>query len=186
MVAVSASTFLMPTNADIVVGRIGRAHGLRGEVGVEVRTDVPEIRFAAGSAVFLEDGRSLTVESSRPHGRVLLVRFEGVGDRTAAETLRGQLLLVEAGAVDVPTEPDTFFDHQLVGLEVRDPQAKVLGSVSEVVHLPGQDLLAVQLAGDGEALVPFVSEIVTDVDLAGGVITVDAPEGLLDPQGPGA
>lgn len=173
----------MPTNADVVVGRIGRAHGLRGEVGVEVRTDVPEVRFAVGRTVFLADGDSLVVESSRPHGRVLLVTFEGVSDRTAAEALRGQLLFVEADDVVAMTEPDTYFDHQLIDLMVHDPHGLLLGKVSEVVHLPGQDLLAVTLEAGDEVLIPFVSEIVTNVDLAAGVLTVDAPEGLLDATG---
>lgn len=162
-----------------VIGRIGRPHGLRGEVTVQVRTDFPEQRFTAGVQLHGDGGRVLTVETVRPHGQALLVRFVGVADRCAAAELCGLLLTVDATALPDLDDPDEFYDHQLEGLAVVRSDGAVLGTVREVVHAPASDLLVVETER-GEALVPFVRAIVLEVDLAGGRVVLDPPDGLLD------
>ncbi|MGA8850369.1 MAG: ribosome maturation factor RimM [Aeromicrobium sp.] len=166
----------------VVVGRIARAHGLRGELGVQVRTDEPERRFAAGSSVVCGT-RTLTVTSARWHSGRLLVTFDGVDDRTAAEALHGVIIESEIDPADLPDEPDEFYDRQLVGLEVRrgGPDGPAVGIVTAVLHLPDQDTLAIDIDGR-EVLVPFVTELVPDIDVAGGFVTVADVPGLLDPQ----
>ncbi len=165
---------------DAVVGRIGRAHGIRGEVGVEVRTDAPAVRFAAGAVLRLPDGGrpALTVLSTRRHGDRLLVRFADIVDRTQAEALRGQELVADVGTDEPPTDPDEFYDAQLVGLTMRTTSGDVVGTITEVQHRPAQDLLVVRSA-DRVHLVPFVTALVPDVDLAGGTVTVEPVPGLL-------
>ena len=162
----------------IVVGRVGRAHGLRGDVGVEVRTDDPDIRFAPGSVLFTgESGDStVTVADSRWHSGRLLVAFEGVADRTAAEALRG-VLLYRAAHDRVPEE-QAWYDQDLIGCTV-DSDSGVVGTVADVVHLPAQDLLAVQLPDGSTRLVPLVAELVPLVDVAARRITVADRPGLL-------
>ena len=168
-----------------MVGRIVKAHGIRGELTVDVSTDSAELRFAPGSVVYViaRDGsvvRSLTVAAARPHTGRLLVTFEGVEGRDAAESLRGAVL--SANTVDLPPtgDPDEFYDHQLEGLAVRTVDGAPVGTVREVVHGAGGDLLVIDREGGGEALVPFVREIVPEVDVAGGRVVLDPPEGLLD------
>lgn len=165
----------------VVVGRIGRPHGIRGEVTVEPRTDEPDERFAPG-AVLLVDGpvRQLTVGRAHWHSGRLLIAFEGVDDRNAAEALRGLLLEAERDEDQTPDDPEEFYDSSLVGCAVVDPAGASIGTVREVVHLPAQDLLDVEMASGRRALVPFVAEIVTSVDIAGRRVVVDAPPGLLD------
>lgn len=176
----------------VVVGRIGRAHGLRGEVAVEVRTDSPDERFEPGSELATSaDGSSpLTVADARWHSGRLLVAFDGIDDRTAAEGLRGLLLHAQVNPADRPADPDEYYDRHLVGLRVVGLDGAELGTVTEVLHLPGHDLLAVARPhpGDGvepsdsEVLVPFVSEVVVDVDLTAGFVRVDPPGGLFDDE----
>lgn len=166
----------------LVVGRLGRAHGIRGEVTVEVRTDEPDERFAVG-AVLLCAGRvgvpaTVTVAGARWQNGRLVLRLDGVTDRTAAEALRGTLL--EADVEPVSGEDDEFHDQVLIGLEVRDGAGHVLGAIGEVLHLPGQDLLAVERSAAPELLVPFVTEIVPVVDVAGGFVVVELPGGLAE------
>ncbi|WP_119729289.1 ribosome maturation factor RimM [Thermomonospora amylolytica] len=165
----------------IVVGRIGRAHGVRGEVAVDVRTDDPDARFAPGSVLRTDPGHvgPLTVERARWHSGRLLLRFTGVDDRTAAEQLRGTWLVVDAAELPPPEDPDEFLDHQLVGLTAVTPDGGMVGTVAEVRHY-GQDLLVVRRENGGEALVPFVAALVPEVDVAGGRIVIDPPPGLLD------
>ena len=165
---------------DLVVGQVGRAHGIRGEVSVALRTDEPDSRFTAGARLRTDHGPQgwLTVASVRPHRDRLLVRFTEVPDRTAAERLRGALLMVDASAV-AQADPEEFHDHQLVGLAVQTTSGETVGTVAGVQHLPLQDLLVVA-AADGERLVPFVAALVPEVDLAAGTLTVDAVPGLLD------
>ncbi|REF35197.1 ribosome maturation factor RimM [Thermasporomyces composti] len=165
---------------EVVVGRVGRAHGVRGEVAVDVRTDTPELRFAPG-VVFSTEAGQLTVRSTRWHGSRLLVSFEGIHDRTAAERLRGVLLVADVPEDERLEDPDEFYDFQLVGLGVRTVDGEPVGEVTEVVHLPMQELLAVRRDDGSEVLVPFVSEIVPDVDLGSRTITIDPPPGLLSP-----
>ena len=173
---------------DVVVGRIGKPHGLRGDVTVDVRTDEPERRFAVGSVLRVEpprgsatDLRVLTVASARWHSSLLLVRFEEVPDRNAAEAARGILLHAEIPADASPDDPDEFYDHQLVGLTAHDVGGAVLGEVSALVHGGAQDLLVVRTPEGREALVPFVKALVPEVDLAGGRVVVADRPGLVTP-----
>jgi 16S rRNA processing protein RimM len=169
----------------LVVGRITRPHGVQGELAVEVRTDDPELRLAAGAVLATEPAAAgpLTVAATRWHSGRLLVRFADVHDRTTAESLRGTLLLVDSADLEDLPDPDSYRDHQLVGLTVVDPDGAAVGSVTDVLH-HGQDLLVV--AGSGsragtEILIPFVAAIVTEVDLEAGLVRVHPPAGLLDP-----
>ena len=163
----------------LVVGHIGKAHGLRGEVVVHVRTDEPEERFVPG-AVFVTASGKLTLESLRWHQGRVIAQFEGVHDRNLAETLRGTELQVDSASLLPPDDPDEFHDHQLVGLRVVGTDGTELGSVERIDHAPASDLLVMAKAGGGTALIPFVSQIVPTVDLAAGRVVVDLPEGLLD------
>jgi 16S rRNA processing protein RimM len=167
-----------------VVGRILRPHGLRGELSVEVRTDDPDQRYAAGSVLGTDPPRAgpLTVTSARWHSGRLLVSFAEVIDRADAESLRGVWLTVDATQVALPRGPDEFHDHQLTGLTVVTVAGDLVGTVSDVLHY-GQALLAVTPApGTGrqaEILVPFVAAIAVEVDLAAGKLVIDPPAGLL-------
>lgn len=166
----------MPELVDVVVGTIGRAHGLKGEVTVRVHTDYPKQRFAVGTRLRQgSDGAELEVVSCRPQGGVLLVGFRGVADRSRAETLRGIELWAAIEATQ--TAADEFHDAALVGLEVRSNGA-VVGRVHSVTHNPAQDLLVVRTEA-GERLVPFVTDLVPVVDLAAGYLEVIALPGLL-------
>lgn len=165
----------------VVVGRLSRAHGIRGEIAVTVRTDEPERRFAPGSSLVCGD-RTLTVRSSRHHSGRLLVAFEEVPDRTAAEQLTGTLLEAEIDPGEVPDDPEEFYDHQLVDLAVQTADGTIVGTVTAVLHLPEQDSLVVDLDGR-EVIVPFVEALVPDVDLAAGHVRLSDVPGLLDPEG---
>ncbi len=170
---------------ELVAGRIAKAHGITGELVVDVRTDDPDARFAVGNRLRLKDTRAGTVReavisSARPHGGRLLVRLEGITDRDSAEALRGQLFVLDSTELPPIDDPDEFYDHQLEGLAVRTVQGVDVGSVIEVLHTPGGELLSVRAESGGEVLVPFVSEIVTEVSLADGIVRIDPPEGLLD------
>jgi 16S rRNA processing protein RimM len=164
----------------VVIGRIGRAHGIRGELNVEIRTDEPDRRFAPGSTV-LCNGRPLTVESSRHHSGRLLVAFRGVPDRTAAEQLHGSIIEADIDETERPDDPEEFYDHQLVGLQARGPDDAVVGTVTSVVHLPHQDTLVIDADGR-EVLVPFVSALVPTVDVSEGHLRLADVPGLLDPD----
>ena len=166
----------------VVVGRIGRAHGLRGEVSVEVRTDEPEVRFADRAVLASDDagGRSLTVVSTRHHHGRLLVHFDGVEDRTAAEGLAGRSLWVEVDPASRPDDPDEFYIHSLVGLTATTADAVPVGVVVDVVPLPGQDLLVLKADDGREVLVPFVEQFVPTIDPGAGVLVVAPPPGLLE------
>ncbi|MFC7327860.1 ribosome maturation factor RimM [Marinactinospora rubrisoli] len=165
----------------LVVGRIGRAHGIRGDVAVDVRTDDPQDRFVPGARLFTDppERGPLTVRSVRVHAGRLLVRFEAVPDRTAAEELRGTVLLVDSADIAPSPDPDEFHDHELIGLRAVTADGAEVGEVTDVLH-HGQDLLAVRRTGGGEVLVPFVRELVPEVDTAAGRLVIDAPPGLLD------
>jgi 16S rRNA processing protein RimM len=174
-----------PTDT-VVVGRIGRPHGVRGEVTVEVRTDDPDLRFAPGTVLLTEPAARgpLTVAGRRWHRDVLLLSLEGPGgqavaSREAAEELRNTELHVPVADLPQLDDPDVFYDHQLVGLTARLTDGTSLGPVTAVRH-EGADLLVVRRDDGGDLLVPFVAAIVPTVDVAGGVVVVDPPEGLLD------
>ena len=165
----------------VVVGRIGRPHGIRGEVTVETRTDEPDERFAPG-AVLSVDGpvKELVVERTHWHSGRLLVTFQGAQDRNDAEALRGLLLHVERDAAETPDDPEEYYDSSLEGCEVTLADGTAVGTVAEVIHLPAQDLLSVRTPDERDVLVPFVSEIVPSVDIAARRIVIDPPPGLLD------
>jgi 16S rRNA processing protein RimM len=169
---------------DLVVGRVVRAHGVTGEVVVEIRTDDPDIRFAPGSSLRGRPSRGgpesrYVVESAREHSGRLLVRFDGVDNRNAADALRGILFLVDSEELPPIEDPDEYYDHQLEGLQVVTTTGATVGSVAEVLHTAAGELLSVRTE-EGEVLVPFVSAIVTSVSLADRTIEIDPPEGLLD------
>lgn len=166
----------------LVVGRIAKAHGVHGEVAVEVRTDEPDLRFAPGTALDTEppEAGPLTVRSVRWHAGRLLVRFDGAEDRTAAEALRGVLLVVDSATSPPPEDSEEFWDHDLVGLAAVRADGTPLGEVEDVLHPAGTDLLVVRRLDGSELLVPFVVAIVPEVDLAGRRLVVEPPEGLLE------
>jgi len=167
----------------VIVGRIGRPHGIRGELVIGVRTDEPDLRFAVGAVLGEHEDpdagqHTLTVASRRWHSGQLLVAFEGVTDRTAAGELTGRWLSVDSSQLPRTGDPDEFRDHELIGLSVRTPDGAAVGVVTDVLH-HGQDLLVIQRADD-ECLVPFVKPIVPEVDVDAGVLVIDPPPGLLE------
>ena len=154
----------------LVVGRIGRAHGVLGEVTIEIRTDLPDERFFIGAA--------LTIESARDHNGILLLKFKGVNDRTAVEKLRDTLLMADVDMADEAIVEGEYHVQQLVGCAVVDANGNSFGELADVLNLPGQDVLAINTAS-GEVLIPFVKEFVPTVDLDNRRIVVHPPEGLL-------
>lgn len=162
----------------VVVGRIGRAHGLRGEVFVEPRTDEPERRFAPG-AVLHSDLGDLTVAARRTHSGRMVVAFEELVGRDAAEAARGTELTCVIDPDEAPEDPEEFYDHQLVGLRVETPAGEHVGQLVRVQHGAAQDLLVIATP-QGEVLFPFVSALVPRVDVSGGRIVVDDRPGLLE------
>ncbi len=170
----------------LVVGRVGRPHGLRGELAVEVRTDDPDRRFAAGSVLATDPAERgpLTVAEARWQSGRLLVRFAGCDDRSAAQALRGTVLVIDSAELEPLAGPEEFYDHQLTGLRVETVGGEHVGTVADVLH-HGQDLLVVRGPGTrpgAEILIPFVAAIVPEVDLPGGRLVIDPPPGLLDPD----
>lgn len=178
----------MSEDIEVVIGRIGKPHGIRGEVTLDVRTDEPDRRFAPGTTIRAEapagaDRRpsTLTVTRARWHQGTLLVTFEELADRNAAETVRGTVLYATLGQDEKPEDPDEYYDHQLIGLAVVDVDGVHLGEVEAVVHGSAQDLLTVRTPDGRDTLVPFVSALVPEVDLeAGRVVVADRP-GLVTP-----
>ncbi len=173
------------------MGRIGRPHGVRGEVTVELRTDEPDERFRRGTRLRVEAPRvsapvpaELTVASTRWHQGRLLLGFDEIGDRNAAEALREVRLLVEVDPAARPEDPEEFYDHQLVGLEVHvsGSGGVRIGEVTEVLHSGAQDLLVVRRDDGRDVLVPFVAALVPDVDVTAGRLAVVDQPGLLDPE----
>jgi 16S rRNA processing protein RimM len=166
----------------LVVGRIARAHGIGGEVSVEVRTDAPDERFEIGGSLTTEPAQlgPLTISRTRWHAGRLLIAFEGVTDRTAADSLRGALLVVDSATSPATEDDDEYWDHDLAGLNAVFPDATVLGVIDDVLHPPGPDLLVVRRPDGSEVLVPFVREIVPVIDIVGRRVVVDPPEGLFD------
>ncbi len=169
----------MANSIEVVVGAIGRAHGIRGDVAIDVRTDEPELRFAAGAVLRAEgSGRRFTVAFSREHSGRLLVHFDELADRTVAEAARGIVLVVDVDPDQLPPEEDEFYDRQLVGLQAVAADGSVVGPIRSVLHLPLQDTLEIDTA-DGIRLVPFVTAVVPRVDLAAGVVHLADVPGLL-------
>ncbi|GAB2989139.1 ribosome maturation factor RimM [Amycolatopsis acidiphila] len=166
-----------------MVGRVAKAHGIHGELAVDVRTDSPEERFAEGVVLNARhrDGstRPLTIAAARAHSGRLLVSFEEIHSREDAEGARGLLLLADTADLPPTDDPDEFYDHELEGLRAELADGTVVGTVQEIVHSPGGELLALDREGR-TVLVPFVREIVPVVDVAAGRVVLDPPEGLLD------
>ena len=189
-------------HVELVIGRIGRPHGVRGDVTVEVRTDDPDDRFATGRVLATDPAAAgpLTIERARWHSGRMLVRFAGFDHRDAAEELRGVLLVIDSADLPPRGDPDEFYDHELVGLAVVTVDGVKVGTVTDVRHL-GQDLLVIDRSAgdlgarehpaaqrptappgpgkDGEVLVPFVTALVPEVDVGAGRIVIDPPPGLL-------
>jgi 16S rRNA processing protein RimM len=161
----------------VVVGRIGPAHGLRGEVFVEPRTDEPERRFAAG-AVLHTDAGTLTVDAARTHSGRLVVRFAEIDGRDAAEAARATELRVPLDLTERPEDPEEFYDHQLVGLRVVTVDGADVGELDRIEHNAAQDLLVIRTSAR-EVLFPFVNALVPEVDVPGGRIVIDDQPGLL-------
>ncbi|MYX31574.1 ribosome maturation factor RimM [Streptomyces sp. SID8381] len=166
----------------LVVARIGRAHGIKGEVTVEVRTDEPELRLAPGAVLATDPASTgpLTIETGRVHSGRLLLRFEGVGDRTAAEALRNTLLIAEVDPEELPEDEDEYYDHQLIDLDVVTEDGTEVGRITEISHLPSQDLFIVERPDGSEVMIPFVQEIVTEIDLEEQRAVIAPPPGLID------
>ncbi|MDN4615021.1 ribosome maturation factor RimM [Leifsonia sp. F6_8S_P_1B] len=174
-----------PGETELRVGRLTKAHGLKGAIKLELYTDEPEKRFVPGAVFTLQ-----VPTASKWHGKTLELRelrwynghpvgfFAGVEDRTEAETLIKAILWVSQDVAELPDEDDAWYDHQLVGLSaLRDGQP--VGTVARVDHLPAQDLLAIK-TDNGEVLVPFVKAIVPEVDIAAGTLTLTPPAGLFE------
>ncbi|MFJ6943398.1 ribosome maturation factor RimM [Streptomyces wuyuanensis] len=166
----------------LVVARIGRAHGIKGEVTVEVRTDEPELRLAPGAVLATEPASTgpLTIETGRVHSGRLLLCFEGVRDRNGAEALRNTLLIADVDPEERPEEPDEYYDHQLMDLDVVLADGTEIGRITEISHLPSQDLFIVERPDGSEVMIPFVEEIVTEIDLDEQKAVIDPPPGLVD------
>lgn len=175
---------------EVLVGRIGKPHGLRGDVTIDVRSDEPERRFVAGTRLLARRSvaspaspttTQLTLTSVRWHSSVLLARFAEIPDRTAAENARGLQLFVILAPDESPEDPEEYYDHQLVGLTAYDVSGTQLGEVTAVQHGAAQDLLTVTTPEGREALVPFVAALVPEVDLAAGRLTIADRPGLVTP-----
>lgn len=165
----------------VVVGRIGRAHGVRGEVAIDVRTDEPDRRFAPTSKLVAGD-RTLTISRTRWHSGRLLAAFAEIPDRTAAELLRGTVLEADVDPDELPSEEGEFYDRHLIGLSARTASGNVIGEIESVAHHDEQDTLVLRSGAGAEILVPFVAEIVPTVDVTGGFVVVADLPGLLDPD----
>jgi 16S rRNA processing protein RimM len=161
------------------VGRIGRAHGILGEATIEVRTDDAASRFALGATLETDGNGNLVVDSVRVHNGILLLSFAGYTDRNAIEKLRDVLLYADVD-IDAPGEDeDDYHVLQLIGCRAELEDGSTLGEVSEVLNLPGQDVLVIK-GESGEVLIPFVRVLVPVVDIAGKRLTVIPP--IIDGQ----
>ncbi|WP_148614490.1 ribosome maturation factor RimM [Nocardioides rubriscoriae] len=177
----------MSDTIEVVVGRVGKPHGIRGELTVDVRSDEPERRFAEGAVLRAAAPRgsafahrTLTVTRTRWHQQTLLVTFAELADRNEAESARGVVLHATVGLDETPDDPDEYYDHQLIGLAVHDVDGTLLGEVTGLVH-GAQDLLAIRAVDGRPTLVPFVAALVPEVDLAGRRVVVADRPGLVSP-----
>jgi 16S rRNA processing protein RimM len=170
----------MEPEPTVVVGRLARVHGVQGELAVLVLSEVPG-RFDDGAVVYLEDGRALTVESSRPHKDRLLVRFREVPDRSAAEALRGALVVVPA-SMSPPLPEGSWWDHQLIGCRVRTEGGLELGTVTEIIHTTANDVWVTVDEARTETLVPALKDVLVSVDVEARLIVVREIPGLTVPE----
>ena len=159
----------------LLVGRIGRAHGILGEATIEVRSDEPDRRFAIGNKVQTDSHGELTITSGRVHNGILLLGFEGFNDRNAIEKLRNVLLYCDVDINEPGIDEDDFHVLQLIGCAAHLESGDLVGEVSDVINLPGQDLLAIKTE-DGEILIPFVHQLVPEVDIAARKVVVIPPD----------
>jgi 16S rRNA processing protein RimM len=158
----------------LLVGRIGRAHGILGEATIEVRTDEPDRRFAIGATVQTDSNGDLKIISGRVHNGILLLGFEGISDRNGIEKLRNVLLYADVDIHETNEDEDEYHVMQLIGCAAVLESGEFFGEVTDVVNLPGQDLLAIKTA-QGEQLVPFVHQLVPTVDIVNKKIVVIPP-----------
>ena len=159
----------------LLVGRIGRAHGILGEATIEVRTDEPDRRFAFGNKVLTDAHGELKIISGRVHNGILLLGFDGITDRNGIEKLRNVLIYCEVDINEPGIDEDDFHVLQLIGCTAQLESGESIGEVTDVINLPGQDLLAI--AGEnGEILIPFVRQLVPTVDIAARKVVVVPPE----------
>jgi 16S rRNA processing protein RimM len=165
----------------LVVGRIGRAHGVLGEATIEIRTDLPDERFVVGARLQTDPATNgpLTIESARDHNGILLLKFAEAKDRTAIEKIRGTLLLADVDMAHEAEYEDEYHVQQLIGCAVVLESGEEIGLLTDVLNLPGQDVLTIAGAS-GEILIPFIAEFVPDVNLEDRRITVIPPAGLLE------
>jgi 16S rRNA processing protein RimM len=182
---VAATKSSPATHTQLRVGRLTKAHGLKGAIKVELYTDAPERRFVPGAVFSLQvptsspwHGKTLELIELKFYNRQPVAFFRGVDDRSTAETLIKAILWIEHDVTEVSDEEDAWFDHQLIGLSVLRDGA-VIGTVSQIDHFPAQDLLTIVTAS-GDVLVPFVKAIVTAVDVKARTLTVVPPAGLFE------
>jgi 16S rRNA processing protein RimM len=167
------------------VGRLLKAHGLKGAIKLELYTDDPALRFVPGSVYTLQVpdespwlGKTVTLKELKWYNDQAVVFLDGIDDRDAAESLVKAILWVDEDQDSRPVEEDAWYDYQLIGLTVRR-NGHAVGTISRVDHFPSQDLLIVD-TGDAEVLVPFVKAIVTGVDIEAGTMDIDPPIGLFE------
>ncbi|GAB18065.1 ribosome maturation factor RimM [Gordonia effusa NBRC 100432] len=170
---------------DLVVGRVVKSHGIRGEMVVDVRTDDPDTRFAPGTKLRGRAPRgggeqTYTVTAARNHSGRLLLSLNEIADRDSADAMRGVLFLIDTTDVSSGDDPDEFYDHELEGVDVVTVDGANVGAVESVLHLGASDLLSVRATDGREILIPFVAEIVPEVSTAR--IVIDPPDGLLNPE----
>ena len=193
MVATFVSTSSTPTpnvttdsrKTQLRVGRLTKAHGLKGAIKLELYTDEPEKRFVPGAVFSLQvpadspwHGKTIELTELRWYNSHPVGFFKGIDDRTAAETIIKAILWVDHDTDQLPEEPDAWYDHQLTGLTVVRDGVEV-GTVSAVEHLPSQDLLVIKTA-QGDVMLPFVKALVPDVDFTAGTMTITPPGGLFE------
>jgi len=157
------------------VGRIGKAHGILGEATIEVRTDEAEDRFAIGAILETDNHGNLTVASARVHNGILLLGFEGIEDRNTIEALRNELLYADVDIQAPGIDEDDYHVLQLIGCTAYLVDGDEFGIVTDVLNLPGQDVLAIK-STEGEVLIPFVHQLVPVVDIKAKRMTVIPPE----------
>ena len=158
----------------LLVGRIGRAHGILGEATIEVRTDEPDRRFAIGAVVQTDTHGELTITSGRVHNGILLLGFNGITDRNGIEKLRNTLLYADVDINEENDDEDEYHVMQLIGCQAVLESGEAYGEVTDVINLPGQDLLAIKTV-QGEQLIPFVHQLVPTVDVKNKKVVVIPP-----------
>jgi 16S rRNA processing protein RimM len=159
----------------LLVGRIGRAHGILGEATIEVRTDEPDRRFAIGSKVQTDALGELTITSGRVHNGILLLGFNGITDRNGIEKLRNTLIYCDVDINEPSADEDDYHVLQLIGCAAHLESGEIIGEVTDVINLPGQDLLAIKTE-TGEMLIPFVHQLVPVIDVAARRVVVIPPD----------